>query len=280
MRMTLLKMVQMILSAMDSDEINSINDTAESVQVVDQIESCYNDIISTIEFPEHWTLFELDPSLDVERPTVMYIPDDIAQFEWIQYDYNPLAVPNPAEGDHRQLRYVWPMSRENFFNRMNALGSVDRPDQRVTQFDLMVGSERFDVRVWNNKEPSYYTCIDNRTLLFDSFDNTRANTLVSDRTMAYGQKIPVFLRQDSFVPNLEPRQFTLLYNEAKAQCFSDLKQVTNGRAEQKARRGWVHSQRKKATNPAAPIKDSYTNNYGRGGRKYAGPRTTSGIGKW
>jgi len=34
MKYTLLKMVQLILSAMDSDEVNGISDTVESLQVV------------------------------------------------------------------------------------------------------------------------------------------------------------------------------------------------------------------------------------------------------
>jgi hypothetical protein len=256
--MTLLQMVQLILSSMDSDEVNSINDTVESRQVVDQIEMVYNDIVSTIEFPEHWTLFELQPSGDVTRPTLMYIPDDVAKIEWIQYDFTPSA------STERDWRYVFPLSRQMFFDRMNGLDS-SRDD--VYQFDLLVNSETFDVRGLNNKGPSSYTSIDNRTLLFDSFNSDDGQTLVGNRTKCYGMKIPAFIREDTFVPELEPRQFTMLFNDAKAQCFLDLKQVQNIRAEQKARRGWIHSQKKKATNEAGKIHSDFTPNFGRRGKR-------------
>lgn len=41
MRKTLLEMVQDILSEMDSDEVNSINDTVEAEQVATIIKNCY-----------------------------------------------------------------------------------------------------------------------------------------------------------------------------------------------------------------------------------------------
>src|SRR5690606_26701089 len=85
-RYTLLKMTQLILSAMDSDEINSIDDTTEAQQVVDQIETTYNDLASTLDFPDNWDFFELQPSLDMSKPTLMHLPQNVAKIEWLKYD--------------------------------------------------------------------------------------------------------------------------------------------------------------------------------------------------
>ena len=258
MRYTLLRMVQLILSSMDSDEVNSISDTVESLQVVDAIETAYNDMISTIDFPEHFDFFELEASGDITRPTLMTVPDDVAAIEWIQYD-------NSDSGDtDRDFKYVFPADRASFFDAMNG---IDTADSDVYQFDYLVDTETFDVRGKNDLNPTCYTMVDNRTLLFDNFDSVIGQTLQGNRTHCYGQKIPVFTRSDSFTPDLEPRQFTLLFNEAKSQAFIDLKQVQNSRAEQKARRGWVHSQRKKPTTEAGSVRDSFTPNFGRGSRK-------------
>lgn len=254
----LLKMTQSILSSMDSDEINDINDTVESQQVVDIIEQTYNDICAQIDFPDQWDLFELTPSLDITHPTVMTLPEDVAKMEWLQYDHM-------EDGSTvRSWRPVLPMARETFFNRMN---SLDSAQSNIYQFNYLVGSETFDVRGYNDKQPTYYTTVDNRTLIFDSYMADQGQTLIGNRTKAYGMKIPVFQRINTFVPQFEPRQFTLFFNEAKSQCFSELKQVTNTKAEQRARRGWVYAARKKDNTDASGIHDDFTPNYGRRSHK-------------
>ena len=43
-KLTVLDMTQKILSSMDSDDVNSISDTEESLQVVDIIEDTYHDM--------------------------------------------------------------------------------------------------------------------------------------------------------------------------------------------------------------------------------------------
>lgn len=255
MLMNLLKMTQSILSSMDSDEINDINDTVEAQQVVDIIEQTYNDICAQVDFPDHWDLFELQPSNDVTRPTVMYLPEGVAKLEWLQYDHAESGATS------REWRPVLPMERQTFFNRMNSLNSADN---NVYQFDYLVKSETFDVRGYNDRAPTYFTTTDNRTLIFDSFDLSQGSTLIGNRTKAYGMRIPVFERVNTFVPQFEPRQFTLFFNEAKAQCFIELKQVQNAKAEQRARRGWVYTSRKKNNTAASGIHSGFTPNYGRG----------------
>lgn len=265
MRYTLLKMTQLIASSMDSDEVSDIDDSVESRQIVDLIEQTYNDITSQIDFPEQFDLFELEPSLDVTRPTVMYIPQRIAKVEWLQYDHS-----EPG-GTDRMWRYVLPMTRGQFFNRMNNLES-DRAD--VYQYEYLVGTETFDVRGLNSKHPSYYTTVDNRTLIFDNFLASDDITLVGNRTMGYGQVIYPFVRENEWVAHLEPKQFTLWFNESKALCFAELKQVQNAKAERNARRGWTQSQRKKSTTDASAVR-GWTPDYGRRGTR--GPRNLNRI---
>lgn len=257
MRYTLLKMTQLILSAMDSDEINSIYDTTEAQQVVDQIETTYNDLAATLDFPDNWDFFELQPSNDITRPTLMYLPDNVARLEWIQYD---VTEPN---GTLRKTKDLLPMSKLAFFDRMD---SLDTAEANIYDFELMVGDGTFDVRGYNDRHPTYYTTNDDKTLIFDSFDLSVGQTLQADRTKCYGMLIPVFVRDDNFIPHLEPRQFTLFFNEAKSACFADLKQVQNAKSEQRARRGWVQAHRKE---PMIDTVDNYRSqvpNFGRGRR--------------
>lgn len=236
MRYTLLEMVQRILSAMDSDEVNDVGDTVESQQVVDVIETTYYDIAAQIEFPEHWDLFELTPSGDTSRPTLMSLPSDVSKLDWVQYD---MAEGGSTVRDFQRVRFL---PRYEFFERMNGLDSAE---SNVYQFNYLVDSETFDVRGFNDKNPTCYTTVDDNQLIFDNYKVSQDLTLVGNRTKCFGMKIPEFQRTNTFVADLDPRQFSLFFNEAKSQAFLELKQIANQKAEQRARRGWTHSQRKK-----------------------------------
>ncbi len=250
----LLKCTQLILSSMDSDEVNSISDTTEALQVVDILETTYVDIASTLDFPDHWDFFELEPSLDVTRPTLMSLPDDVATLEWIQYDHTLSTETG------RDYRAVTPMDRVHFLERMNGLDTVD---SNIYQYEHQVGTGTFDVRGYNDKEPVYYTTNNDRTIIFDNFRLSEGQTLQGNRTHCYGMRIPPFIRADSFIPDFEPRQFSLFFNEAKSQAFLELKQVENGKAEQRARKGWVQAHRKSPQTAAGAIKKDWTPNFGR-----------------
>ena len=256
MRYNLLKMTQLILSSMDSDEINSIETdlTTEASQVVDIIETTYYDLASTLDLPDEWDFFELEASGDTDRPTLMYVPDNVTHIEWLQYD-NALSTATA-----RDFRDVVPMSRKTFFDRMNTL---DTAESDVYQFSLSVGSGSFDVRGKNDAMPVYYTTADDKTIIFDNYMATEESTLTGNRTHGYGQLVPTFTRSDTFTPDFAPRQFTLFFNECKSACFVDLKQIENSKAEQRARRGWVQSGRKRPRVPGGTIYDEIGPDFGR-----------------
>lgn len=261
MRYNLLKMTQLILSAMDSDEINSIDDTTEATQVVDQIETTYNHLVATLDFPDNWDFFELAPSLDMTKPTLMTLPSNVAKVEWLQYD-----VTEPGSSVLRTKDLI-PLDRKRFFDRMS---TYDTARDNIYSYDLLVDAATFTVRGYDDRNPTYYTTNDDYTVIFDNYDHSVGQTLQGNRTKGYGMIIPEFIREDTFVPALEPRQFTLFFNEAKAACFADLKQVQNSKAEQRARRGWVQAHRKE---PQIETVDNYranAPNFGRGGngRRY------------
>lgn len=87
---TLLTIVQNILSAMSSDEVNSISDTTESMQVAQIIQNKYYDIAARGDLTQHETLFQLNPSNSAVLPTLMYMPAGISKINWLQYyDTNP-----------------------------------------------------------------------------------------------------------------------------------------------------------------------------------------------
>lgn len=91
MKSTLLQMTQDILSSMSSDEVNSIGDSPEALQVAHIIRQKYFDIISRVDLTDHQQLFQLQPSTDPLSPVLMYVPDGISDVKWIKYfDSNSL----------------------------------------------------------------------------------------------------------------------------------------------------------------------------------------------
>lgn len=255
MRYTLLKMTQLILEALDSDEVNDINDTVESRQVVSCIETTYNHLASVIDFPEHWELFELEASGSSVQPTLMYLPENVGKLDWIQYDTTEVGE------TVKRVAQMKPLDRPSFFNRMN---NYDTAEDDVYSYTYTVGAETFDVRGRNDLWPEYYTLIGDRVLLFDNFREDVGSTLIANRTQCYGMKIPTFTRSNTFIPDLDARSFSLLFEESKALAFVDIKQIVNEKAEQRARRGWVHSQHNKNRGERPSGLDSAPN-YGRKG---------------
>lgn len=258
MRMTLLKMVQDILSTMDSDEVNSISDTTESLQVASAIEHAYIDIISRSNLPNHFDMFELNASLDFDKPTIMFLPEDCIGLNWVKYDKRQA---NDTEPNYQKVSYL---PQDVFFDYV--LRYKDQNLSDTVRFQIPgLNDATIDIVGLNNKAPDYYTSFNDRTIIFDSYDNAIDGTLMKTKTLCYGEFGKVFRMEDDFIPDLEPRQFSLLFNEAKASCFADMKQTVNDRAESKVKKGWITLQNQKNSIPSRPSFYETTPNYGRKG---------------
>lgn len=90
-------MTQDILSAMSSDEVNSISDTTESLQIATIIKQKYFDIINRVDLTDHDQLLQLISSNDPTQPVLMYVPDGVANLKWIKYFDNNILDGNTAD---------------------------------------------------------------------------------------------------------------------------------------------------------------------------------------
>lgn len=90
MKLTLLEYVQMILSSLNSQQVNSISDTVESVQVAHNVKTAYLELLGRFNLPEHNELVQLVASNNAVQPTVMYRPEGVTRINFIRYfDSNP-----------------------------------------------------------------------------------------------------------------------------------------------------------------------------------------------
>lgn len=266
MKYTNLNYVQSILSSLGSDEVNSVSDTTESLQVLDCLKQAYFNIIARVDPPEHKQLLTLDPSLDSSIPVLMYVPDGVKALEWIKY-FNSNDLPNETNqpGFQHDLntdivstsgtanppppgyQYVTILPVKQFVDMTN---SFNPENSDVKSFTLTNNENgfpgTFTFYYKNDKQPQYCTILSNYFVVFDGYDSTQDTTLQASKSMAYGSVIPAWQSTDSFIPNIDEEQVPLLLNEAKSLAFFELKQMVHTKAEQESKRQWSSVQKDKS----------------------------------
>lgn len=247
-KMTLLEMVQNILSALDSDEVTSINDTIEALQVATVIKETYLEQFNNIEIPEFRGLIKLDAVSDLSKPNYLKFPTNVDKVDWIKYR-------NDSNGGRFELvEYYTP---EEFFSKIS--DNISTSDN-VTSSEDPAGITYF---IKDNQQPCFYTITDDNYLVFDSYDSALDSTLQSSKTFCYGTKQQSFVLEDAFIPVLDSSLFPLLLAEAKAVCFINFKQISSAKEEQRARRQRARMQNDQYKTRAAQKKARKQFNYAR-----------------
>lgn len=251
MKYTLLEIVQEILSDMDSDEVDSINDTTEATQVAHIVKETYYFIVSQMSLPEHKGVFSLNDPPSASNPVQMTLPDNVLLVDWIKYD---CKVSGETNSNFQEICFVeYPVFLE-MSQRLNA------DDDDV---DTMTISG-FEYKFKNNAAPTFWTTPDDGTVLFNSYDSEIDTAgMAGNKSFCYGLLEPTFTLSDSFTPDLDEMQFNLLVNEAKRAAFNKLKQMTDPISEQRARKGWIRSIKTREKLPNNVPAYSRYPNYGR-----------------
>lgn len=250
MKMSLLDMVQDILSDMDSDLVNSIDDTPESQQVAQIIKTTYNDLMTTMEWPHLSTLTQLNAAT-VPLPTHCSLPLNVMEMQLVRYDKARLGDTVPKYDD---VHYLYP---EEFLKKLQ----YRKPSE--SNVDIVVDPSGVSLFIINDKAPQYWTSFDDNTLVFDSYDSDVDTFLQNSKFVIMAKRQPTFEMTDDFIPDLPAESFSLLLAEAKSRSAIRLMQEPDQKAEQQATRSRVHLSRK---NWRAAGGVRYPN-YGRKGRK-------------
>lgn len=245
MKRTLLDMVQDILSDADSDEVNSISDTVEAMQVARIIRTAYEEIISSRSWPHLSQLTTLTAAADVDTPTHFTIDDSVQYLEWVKY--------NKKTGTREMFEDVVYMQPKDFLNMTHGRVSTNTNVQTVD--DSTAGK----LLILNDKMPDYWTTFDDETIIMDSFDSAVETTLQESKVQASAYVEPVFSLTDTYVPDLPAKTFSYLLAESKSVAFNTLYQEANSKEEQKSRRQRIYT----ARNARSQNKAVRTPDYGR-----------------
>lgn len=223
-KLSVIEIVQDILSDMNSDEVNSLNDTIESLQVAQIVKSTYFEIING---RQHWphlrTLARFGSFGDNNLPTHMIIPENIREVVSVEYC-------SEGEGGRLEFNDIEYVEPDEFLRRMQRLDSTD-PNVRTvndpTGAVLLIRTDR-DPRIW--------TSFNDEAVVFDSHDVSVDAALQSTKTRLVAYQDPVFEMVDNHVPDLPAEAHSYLLAEAKSACFARLKQAADQKSEQQSRR--------------------------------------------
>lgn len=224
-KLTLLDMVQDILSDMTDDEVNSISDTLESLQVAQIVKSTFFEIIGNKNWPHLRQLKSLSSLGDTNRPTHMRLPELTKELEWIQY--NKRHINTPTRNSYEDVKYLSPdafLRKTSIYN--NTLDTVDV----VTDFTGVV----FHIK--NDRHPEYWTSFDDEYVVFNSYNSALDDTLQETHSRASMFIEPGWSMDDTFIPDLPAEAFPALLAEAKSVAFARLKQAPDEKAEQQSTR--------------------------------------------
>jgi hypothetical protein len=244
--------------SMEGDEVTDIDETIEATSVAKTLKEVYFDIVGHLDLPEHHGVFSLGETT-ASTPVTMTLPSDVMSIDWIKYN-NDDGTTNP---DWKEVKFL------PFKTFVEFVTTPDLDSDTNTQSYVYTDANSGDTTTLKCRQdamPRYYTTPDDSALLFDAFDEDEDTFLTAVKTMCYGQISQTWTHSNSFTPDLDHKQFSLLLNEAKAQCFVDLKQQVNTRAERKARNNWINTQKKKQ-NIGYPNDQMYFKNYPNYGRK-------------
>jgi len=224
MKMSLIEIVQDILNDMDSDEVNSIDDTQESAQVAQIVKSTYFAIISNRNWPHLKKGISLEAPGTTATPTHMKLSDNVKELSFINY--------NKSKNGETRKKY----QAVSWVEPDDFLRTTNRRNSDEANIDIITDNSGIELLIRNDQAPTYYTSFNDTHIVFDSYDSEVDDTLQESKVQAQGYVNPTWLSEDDFIPDLPEEAFTLLLEEAKSRASLKLKQTQDVKAEQEAGR--------------------------------------------
>lgn len=221
MKMTVIQMIQEVLSYIDGDEVTTYNGTVESEQVYSILRSAYFNMMSNRMWPHTRKGTTIATLGDVATPTHMLLDDKVREIVFINY--------NVAKSGETRKKYVKinHLSPDEFIYKTNQENSDKAEVQVVTDLSGI------ELLIRNDRAPTYYTSFDDSHIVMDSFDSAVATTLETAKIQAQAYIMPTWTENtDGFIPDLPDHAFRALVESAKSIASNSLIQTPDAKAEQ------------------------------------------------
>lgn len=224
MKLTLLEIVQDILNDLNSDSVNSINDTEESLQAAQIVKTTYLEMMADRDWPHLRSLIQLNAVSDTARPTYLQLPVNVRRLDIIKYNKRKST---DTKDKFEDVKYQEP---DSFLRLVNS-----RDESQATIVEA-TDSSGVKIKVYNDRAPQYWTSFDDEYIVMDAYDSAVDSTLQASKTQCVAYVDPSWSNLDTAIPDLPSEAFPSLLAEAKSTAFVMLKEVANEKAEQKSRR--------------------------------------------
>lgn len=225
MKRTLLEMTRAILNEMDSDDVNSISDTVEAMQVAQIIQGCFQEMVSNRNWPSNRKLSQVQHSGTPDRPTHLKLPENTTELVFFKYDKTKKE--DGIDSQYQEVHYKHP----DEFLRLVSGRNEQTPNVRK-----VIDISGVPLLIKDNQAPMYWTSFDDEYIVCDSYDKEVDDALKKSKTQCLIYTLPVWVHTDDAIPDLPQEAFAALIEEAKSTAFLTIKQMANEKAEQKATR--------------------------------------------
>jgi hypothetical protein len=221
---TLLELVQDILSDADGDEVNSIGETIESMQVARVVRNCYRAIVEEFDLQGEECAFQLEASTSATRPTHMTIPANIFDVSMVRYAKKEVPYVTPAD----------------FLEKTETRDLTESHHVEVTDPTLL------KLVLRNNAPPRFWTSFDGaRSIVFDSWEESVDGVMQTSKTECLGKRKRELVLEDSSEVELPDTLHAFLYNEAREMYFELYKDGAPRKVNEAARRSRVRAKERR-----------------------------------
>lgn len=219
---------------MNSDTVNSLSDTIESISCAEVIRQVYYEIVDEYNIPATKKLVALEGLADLTKPNYMRLPEDVSSLEWVKYD---ARVSNTLAKHYSPVQWLEP---ESFLCHVNARASTETDRYQIVQYDLNI-----PLIIDKLHHPQYWTSFDDEYIIFDGYNSVVESTLQSSKCIAFAEFGQSFSIQDDYIPELPNNLANLLYLRSLNRMFANRKGMVNPKTEQAERRMNIRAQRHK-----------------------------------
>lgn len=228
MKLTLLEIVQKTLSAMDSDPVNSIGDTEESLQIGEIAEEVYYELINhkSTDWEFLKQLIELEAVSDTTKPNYLKLPVTVSEVHFVRYDVTD------TDDNFTKWRDIEYMEPDNFVRHVQ-----NRRDDE-SNVETVIDYSSVPLLILNDEGPTWWTTFDDEYIVFDSYNSAVDSTLQASKSLAHVVVEPSFSQTDSFTPDMPSKLFPTYLSQVKVRAFWNLKQQENAIEDRAAKRGF------------------------------------------
>jgi hypothetical protein len=208
---SVLEYVQSTLSAIESDKVDAIADTEESMQVAEFLKDVYDEFINRQDWAFLHRAITLISAADTALPTKMTVAEGVRKVETLWYNV-------ATDGSLNRRKLVW-LCPEDFLARTGSGSGTTRT--------LCTVDAQIQFYVTNDRMPTHYTSFDDSVVFLDAYDSDVEDTITTARLTGWGVAIPEFEVDDDFVPLLPDNMVPMLQSTLNSAASLHFKQQPN-----------------------------------------------------